>query len=103
MDGRRSAPARTADAGEPVVLTLLSRAYCHLCDEMEAALAPLVARHAARLVVLDVDSEPALEARFGERVPVLIAGRPGAGVELCHYRLDSAAVERALAGRHAPR
>ena len=77
-------------------LTLLSRAYCHLCDEMQAALAPLAARHGAKVVVIDVDAHPALEARYGERVPVLLAGTPHAGVELCHYRLDAAAVLRAL-------
>ena len=81
-----------------VRLTLLSRAYCHLCDEMQAALAPLVAAHGATLAVIDVDAEPALEARFGERVPVLFAGTPDAGTELCHYRLDAAAVRRALGG-----
>ena len=71
-------------------LTLLSRAYCHLCDEMQAALAPLAARHDAKVVVIDVDAHPALEARYGERVPVLFAGAPEAGEELCHYHLDAA-------------
>jgi len=63
---------------------------------MQAALAPLIARHSAHLDVIDVDAEPALEARYGERVPVLFAGEPASGNELCHYRLDAAAVERAL-------
>ena len=47
-------------------------------------------------MVIDVDAHPALEARYGERVPVLLAGAPEAGVELCHYRLDAAAVRLAL-------
>ena len=76
--------------------TLLSRAYCHLCDEMQAALAPLAARHGAEVVVIDIDAHPALEARYGERVPVLFAGAPATGAELCHYRLDAAAVRRVL-------
>jgi len=79
-----------------VQLTLLSRAYCHLCDDMLAALAPLAARHGAKVVVIDVDAHPALEARYGARVPVLLAGPPETGTELCHYRLDAAAVRRAL-------
>lgn len=66
---------------------------------MQAALAPLVAQHGAHLVVLDVDADPALEARFGDLVPVLFAGAPGAQPPLCHYRLDLAAVTRALAAR----
>ena len=77
-------------------LTLLSRAHCHLCDEMQAALAPLVAGHGAKLVVIDVDGDAALEARYGDRVPVLFAGAPSASAELCHYRLDVAAVRAAL-------
>jgi thiol-disulfide isomerase/thioredoxin len=86
---------RTA-AAPGVHLTLLSRAYCHLCDDMRAALAPLAAQYRASVTVIDVDAEPALEARFGERVPVLILGSAEAGVELCHHRLDAGAVARAL-------
>jgi hypothetical protein len=76
-----------------VRLTLLTRAYCHLCDEMRAALAPIVARHDASVVEIDVDTDPALEARWGDLAPVLLRD----GVELCHYALDAARVERELA------
>ena len=79
-------------------LTLLTRAYCHLCDEMLAAVSPLAAARGATVAVVDVDAEPALERAFGERVPVLFAGDPTEGVELCHYRLDRALVEQALSG-----
>ena len=40
------------------------------------------------LEVIDVDSDPRLEARYGELVPVLV----GANGELCHYHLDVAKV-----------
>jgi hypothetical protein len=79
-----------------VQLTLLSRAYCHLCDEMREALAPLAARHGARIVELDVDADAELEARWGNYVPVLLAGGRD-GVELCHFTLDTTSVEHALA------
>ena len=79
------------------MLTLLSRAYCHLCDEMRDALAPIALRHAVAVTEVDVDADPALEARFGDLVPVLLLGAPEDGVELCHYRLDAPAVEAALA------
>jgi thioredoxin reductase (NADPH) len=69
-------------------LTVLSRGYCHLCDEMVEQLRGLQARLGFALEVRDVDDDPALEARFGERVPVLLAGED----ELCHYRLDLPAV-----------
>jgi hypothetical protein len=77
-------------------LTLLSRAYCHLCDDMRDALAPIVADAGACVVERDVDADPALEAKYGEFVPVLLLGDVDDGVELCHYALDAARVRAAL-------
>jgi thiol-disulfide isomerase/thioredoxin len=79
------------------LLTLLSRAYCHLCDEMRVALAPIAQRHGAEVVEIDVDADPALEARFGERVPVLLLGAAPDGTELCHHQLAAPDVDAALA------
>jgi hypothetical protein len=53
-----------------VKLTLLTRAYCHLCDEMLAAVRPLAAARGAIVAVVDVDTDPALERAFGELVPL---------------------------------
>jgi thioredoxin reductase (NADPH) len=80
-----------------VRLTLLVRAYCHLCDEMRAAVTPLAAAAGVALEEVDVDRDPALDARWGTSVPVLLAGEQ----ELCHYRLDRAALAAYLA--QAPR
>jgi hypothetical protein len=84
-----------------VHLTLLSRAYCHLCDEMLAAVTPLAAARGAKVVVVDVDADPALDAKYGDLVPVLFLGEPGRGIELGHYHLDSAHVDAALAAAAA--
>jgi glutaredoxin len=73
-------------------LTLLTRAYCHLCDDMRAALEPMAARAGVAIVEIDVDADPALDAKFGERVPVLLYGR----IALCHYTLDAKRVQEAL-------
>jgi hypothetical protein len=78
-------------------LTLLVRAYCHLCDDMRAALAPLAERAHATIVEIDVDADPALEARYGDRVPVLLLGGTDAERELCHFTLDTKRVMQALA------
>ena len=75
-------------------LTLLSRSYCHLCQEMEVALAPLAEEFGALVTVLEVDSEPQLEARYDELVPVLLHGES----EICHYFLDEAKTREYLAG-----
>lgn len=74
-------------------LTLISRGYCHLCHDMEAAVRPIAERHGATLTVLDVDADPALEALYDELVPVLLIGER----EICHYFLDEAALNAALA------
>jgi hypothetical protein len=87
----------TGPVAPAVQLTLLSRAYCHLCEEMRTAALPLAAAHGAALVVLDVDADPELEAAHGDRVPVLFLGAPGNGVELCHFHLDVPGVRAALA------
>lgn len=75
-----------------VRLTLVSRRYCHLCHEMEAALLPLAEEFGVVVDIVDVDADPELEARYSERVPVLLQQ----GIELCHYRLDVAKVRASL-------
>jgi thioredoxin reductase (NADPH) len=43
---------------------------------------------------IDVDGDPALEARWGDRVPVLLGGER----ELFHYHVDGAVLTAYLAG-----
>lgn len=74
--------------GRRITLTLYSRAWCHLCDDMLTGLRDMQARLMFDLTVIDVDSECVLEQRYGERVPVLAHGSR----ELCHYQLNTAAV-----------
>jgi hypothetical protein len=94
-----------AEVGRPLELTLLGRAYCHLCDEMLAALGPLAAARGVAVTVLDVDApeHAHLEAAWGDLVPVLFAGPPDPGNEVCHYRLDAGRVAAALEGHAGAR
>ena len=80
-------------------LTLLTRAYCHLCDTMRDALGPLALAHGAKVQEIDVDAEPELEAMYGDLVPVLLQGDADQGQVLCHYHLDRARVVEALTKR----
>lgn len=75
-------------------LTLYSRAYCHLCHDMLAALETLRSEQGGsfEIDVLDVDADPEMLARFDELVPVLTGFEGTARVELCHYFLDEPAV-----------
>lgn len=82
----------STDSYEAFLLTLYGRRYCHLCDDMIAALQPLQSRFNFEVQVVDVDSSPELEQRYGEKVPVLVLGTE----ELCHYFLDTKTVTAAL-------
>ena len=70
------------------ILTVYSRQYCHLCEEMIEALRRLQGLARFEIAVVDVDADPDLERRHGEKVPVLMHGEH----ELCHYRLDIAKI-----------
>ncbi len=76
--------------------TLLTRAYCHLCDDMRAAVLPMVGQYGVELLEVDVDAHPDLEVRYGESVPVLLDGDTERGRELCHHFLDVRQVLAAL-------
>lgn len=75
--------------------TLYSRSYCHLCEDMLAALEALRGEFSFEVEVFDVDADPALEAKYDELVPVLAAD----GQELCHYFLDVEKVRAYLSAR----
>ena len=79
--------------GVAPTLTVYSRTYCHLCDELIAGLQSLQARFRFDLEIVDVDSDDALEARYGEHVPVV----HHASHELCRHRLDLALITDYLA------
>ena len=59
---------------------------------MVCALRELQAFNNFEIEVVDVDSDPVLEVRYGERVPVLVSS----GAELCHYHLDATKVNEYL-------
>jgi thioredoxin reductase (NADPH) len=71
-------------SGGRAELVLYSRRYCHLCDEMLAALRSLPLERPVSVEVVDVDADPELEERFGELVPLLMHGE----TEVSRYRLD---------------
>lgn len=65
---------------------MLGRAWCHLCEEMAQGL------RAAGIDFeeVDVDSDPRLEAMYGEQVPVLLKD----GAEVCRHRLTAEAIAK---------
>jgi glutaredoxin len=77
------------------VLTLYRRPGCHLCTEARAVLLPLCQRLGLALEERDVDTDPALAARYGERIPVLALD----GAELLAWPFTQQAARQALRER----
>lgn len=88
--------ARTEDGRLAVAgardLTLYTRVGCHLCEELKMQIAPLIARFNSRLREVDIDSDPALRARYNEEVPVLFLGPR----KIAKYKIDLAQLRRQL-------
>lgn len=76
----------------PIALTLYTRAGCHLCEDMEAVLLPVAAEFGCVLERVDISSDPALEARFGQEIPVLLVN----GRKAFKYRLTERELRRRL-------
>jgi len=75
-------------------IMLYTRRGCHLCQAAEDILQSLFPDVAAGSTVCDVETDPALERVYGDRVPVLVVG----GVVVLEGRFDEANVLRAVGG-----
>jgi hypothetical protein len=92
-------------AAHPAILhfTLYSRSYCHLCEDMLAALHALQSpAQPFAVTVIDIDAAAAAGdhdplTKFDELVPVLFGDLQAPA--LCHYFLDELAVRNWLAGQ----
>jgi glutaredoxin len=74
-----------------VKVVLYGKPGCHLCDDARAVVSEALAGRDVDLEEVDVTLDPALEHRYGERIPVLAVD----GEELFEYVVDA----RALAER----
>ena len=73
-------------------VVLYGKAGCHLCEEARAVLDEVRARRPYDLVEVDVSLDPVLNARYGERIPVVEV----AGEDAFEFFVDSAALVRLL-------
>jgi hypothetical protein len=77
-------------------LTLVTRADCELCEQMQSELAALAAEMPLPLLTLrDVDADPELQRRWGLKVPVLLLDES----LVCYGRLQVDELRRLLANR----
>jgi glutaredoxin len=79
----------------PPEVTVYSRQGCHLCDVVKEQLARLQQRAAFTWREIDIDSDPALLARYNDEVPVVFLD----GRKAFKYHLDEAEFLRRLASR----
>jgi hypothetical protein len=77
--------------------TLIGRSWCHLCDDMRAAVLGAFGEHEHTLEDVDLERHPEWEDRFGMLIPVLLAGTAPDGAEICHYHFDPVRFEAACA------
>jgi glutaredoxin len=79
-----------------IALTLYSRPGCHLCDDMKA-IVERVARTSTpvpTIEVIDISSDPELEALYGLEIPVLLVN----GKKAAKYRVTEDSLRRMLSG-----
>jgi len=73
-------------------VVLYTRDECSLCAAAAAILADLAPRLGFTIDARDVDADPALRERYGDRVPVVAV----AGVEVAEGRIDRRSLRDAL-------
>jgi glutaredoxin len=83
---------RRRGAADRMQVTVLTRAGCHLCDDAHRQLTEQQRIYGFSLVVSDVDADPALAKRYGDRVPVVVIN----GKERFHGRVNKALLKRLL-------
>jgi glutaredoxin len=82
----------TTFAGRAERVVVLTRQGCHLCDEAIAQVAAVCAETGEAYAVLDIDSDPDLQRRYTEQVPVTFLD----GVQHDFWRVDPVRLKAAL-------
>lgn len=78
---------------EQHVVTLITRAGCHLCEEAEQLLRRLSGELGFGYREVDVDGSPVLRDEYSDRVPVILLD----GKEHGYWRVEEARLRKALA------
>lgn len=73
-------------------LTLYSRPDCCLCEEMKTVLAQVRRDTSFDLEEIDIETDPELESRYGQEIPVLFVN----GRKAFKYRLTAGELRRRL-------
>jgi glutaredoxin len=77
-----------------VTLTVYTRPGCHLCDAMKAIIQRVARASPDSIAIeeIDISSDPELERRYGEEIPVLLVD----GRKAAKYRITDGELTRIL-------
>jgi len=75
-----------------MLVTLMGRAGCHLCDVAQEIAARIAAETGNRFEVIDVDRDLEMRAEYGDRVPVVLID----GSEHGYFTVDESRLRAAL-------
>lgn len=73
-------------------VTLYGKPGCHLCDDARAVVASVRSEREFALEEVDITLDPALHARYGERIPVVAVD----GEDTFEFHVDAGALHGAL-------
>ena len=73
-------------------LRLLTRSGCHLCEIAAETLARIAGEAGVEVDAVDVDTDPDLQAEYGDRVPVVLLD----GREHSYFTVDVERLRRDL-------
>ena len=73
-------------------ITFYTRTGCHLCEQAREVIEQVCAELDEQYAEVDIDTDPALVARFGEEVPVTFVD----GRQHDFWRVDPARLKAAL-------
>ena len=74
-------------------VTLYGKPGCHLCEEAHLVVTQVQRHHAFELEEVDITRDPALEALYRERIPVVKID----GEEVLELVIEATELEKALA------
>jgi glutaredoxin len=73
-----------------IQIDIYSRPGCHLCDEAKEVVERVRARFPFLLRVINIETDPELETRYGEQIPVVFIN----GNKAFKYHVDEAELEK---------
>ncbi|MFC4912130.1 glutaredoxin family protein [Actinomadura gamaensis] len=78
-----------------IVVTMLGKPGCHLCDDARAVIERVVADEGVRFEERDITLDEELQREYWEQIPVTLVD----GVQVDFWRVDEARLRAAIAKR----